>query len=46
MLVFARKGKRVKMRKRKPGAFPEKQHVTPEEIIDYLIEHFKVEVGK
>jgi large subunit ribosomal protein L5 len=46
MLVFERKGKRVKMRKHRAGKFPEKQHVTPEEIIDYLTEHFNVEVGK
>ncbi len=46
MLVFERKGKRVKMRKRRAGKFPAKQHVTPEEIIEYLKEHFKVEVGK
>jgi len=35
-IVFKRKGKRVMMKKIKQGRLPKKQHVTPEEIIDYL----------
>ena len=44
MIVFKRKGKRVKMKKIKRGKYPKKQYVTKEEIIDYLKKNFKVEV--
>ena len=44
MIVFTRKGKRVKMRRRMSGKYPKKQQVTPEEIENYLIKHFNVEV--
>ena len=44
MLVFSRKGKRVKMKKIKRGHFPKKQAVTPEEIKEYLIKNFGLEV--
>ena len=42
--VFKRKGKRVAFKKIKQGRLPEKQHVTPEEIIDYLQNQLKIEV--
>lgn len=41
---FARKGKRVALRKRKKGKLPKKQHVSPQEIIKFLEEKFGVEV--
>ncbi len=44
MIVFKRKGKRVKMRKIKKGKYPKKQEVTKEEIIDFLTKHFGLEV--
>ena len=43
-LVFKRKGKRIRMRKIKQGRYPKKQHATKEEIVDFVIKHFKVEV--
>jgi len=43
-LVFKKKGKRVKERKIKRGKFPKKQQVTKQEIIDYLIKNFELEV--
>ena len=43
-IVFKRKGKRTGMRKIKQGRYPEKQHVTKEEIIDFVTKQFKVEV--
>ncbi|MEK6792811.1 MAG: 50S ribosomal protein L5 [Nanoarchaeota archaeon] len=43
-VVFERPGVRVKKRKIKPGAIPTKQHVSPEEIIDYMKKTFKTEV--
>ena len=42
--TFARKGKRIKMKKIKKGSIPKKQDVSPEEIIDYLTNKLKVEV--
>jgi len=45
-LVFKRKGKRVKMKKIKKGKYPKRQHVTKEEIINFLIKNFDLEVGK
>ncbi len=45
-VVFKRKGKRVKMKKIKKGKLPKRQHVTKQEIIDFLIKNFRVEVGK
>ncbi len=44
-IVFARKGKRVKLRKIKKGKFPKRQNVTSQEIRDYLIKHFNLEVA-
>lgn len=44
MIVFKRKGKRVKMRRGRVGKYPKKQQVTPEEIEAYLTKHFNVEV--
>lgn len=35
--VFKRKGKRVQFRKIKGGKLPKRQHVTPEEIKDYIV---------
>ena len=38
---FERKGVRVKKKKIKQGKLPSRQHVRPEEIINYMEEHFK-----
>ena len=43
-VVFKRKGKRVKMKKIKKGKYPKRQNVTKEEISDFLIKNFNVEV--
>ena len=43
-LVFKRKGKRVSFKKIKQGNLPKKQHVIKEEIIDFLIKNFKLEL--
>ncbi len=43
-VVFERPGLRVKKRKIKTGKVPSKQHVTPEEIINYMKETFNTEV--
>ncbi len=43
-VVFKRKGKRVKMKKIKRGKLPKRQHVTKQEIIDFLNDKFGVEV--
>jgi len=43
-VVFKRKGKRVKMKKIKKGKYPKKQNVTKQEIIDYLIKNFEMEI--
>jgi len=42
--VFKRKGKRVMLKKIKQGRLPKKQHVTPEEITDYLTNKLGVTV--
>lgn len=44
MVVFTRKGKRVKLKKTKRGSYPKKQEVTKEEIVEYLIKNFGLEV--
>ena len=44
MVVFKRKGKRVKMKKAKRGSLPEKQQVTKEEIVEYLTKELEVEI--
>jgi len=44
MLVFKRKGKRVKLKKIKRGKLARKQNVTKEEITDYLIKNFELEI--
>lgn len=43
-VVFERPGMRVKKRKIKTGKVPSKQHVTPEEIIQYMKDTFKTEI--
>ena len=43
-VVFERPGVRVKKRKIKPGKIPKKQHVSPEEIIEFMKSTFKTEV--
>lgn len=43
-IVFKRKGKRVKIRKIKKGKYPKRQSVTKQEITDYLIKHFNLEI--
>lgn len=45
-VVFKRKGKRVKMKKIKRGKYPKKQRVSKDEIINFLIKNFNVEVIK
>ena len=45
-IVFKRKGKRVKIRKIKKGKYPKRQNVTKQEIVDYLIKHFNLEIEK
>lgn len=42
--VFKRKGKRVAFKKIKQGRLPQKQKVTPEEIIDYLQNQLNITV--
>ena len=44
MLSFKRKGKRVTAKKIKRGRIPKKQHVTKQEVIDFLIKNFGVEI--
>jgi large subunit ribosomal protein L5 len=43
-VVFERPGLRVKKRKIKTGKVPSKQHVTAEEIMDYMKDNFKTEI--
>jgi len=43
-VVFERSGLRVKKRKIKKGIIPKRQHVSPEEIIDYMKQTFKTEI--
>lgn len=45
-VVFKRKGKRVKLKKIKRGKIPKRQRVTREEIIEFLKNKFKVEIGE
>src|SRR3989344_2474278 len=40
-VVFARAGLRAQRKKIKRGRVPKKQHVTPDEIINYMEENFK-----
>jgi len=44
MLVFKRKGKRVGLKKIKSSRIPRKQQVSGEEIIDFLIKNFGLEI--
>ena len=43
-VVFKRKGKRVKIKKRKRGKYPKKQNVTKQEIIDFLNKNFGMDI--
>lgn len=43
-VVFERPGLRVKKRKIRTGKVPSRQHVTPEEIMDYMKDTFKTEI--
>jgi large subunit ribosomal protein L5 len=43
-IAFKRKGKRVKIKKIKKGKYPKRQNVTKQEIVDYLIKHFNLEI--
>jgi large subunit ribosomal protein L5 len=43
-VVFERPGVRVKRRKIKMGRVPSKQHVTKEEIIEFMKNNFKTEI--
>jgi len=45
-IVFKRKGKRVMFKKIKRGKYPKKQAVTKEEIAEFLIKNFDVEVER
>ncbi len=40
-VVFSRPGSRVRLKKIKSGKFPKRQHITMEEIINYMQEVFK-----
>lgn len=40
-VVFARAGLRVKRKKIKRGNIPKKQHISPQEIIDYMEKNYK-----
>ena len=44
MVVFKRKGKRIVNKKIKRGSLPKKQHVTSEEIKEFLINKIGVEI--
>ncbi len=44
MVVFKRKGKRVGIRKIKRGSVPKKQLISKEEIVEFLIKNFDLEV--
>ena len=44
MLVFKRKGKRVKLKKIKRGKYPKKQSVTREEIVEFLTKNLGLEI--
>lgn len=43
-VIFKRKGKRVKLKKRNQGKFPRRQQVTKQEIIDFMIKNFNTEI--
>ncbi len=43
-VVFKRKGKRVKIKKRNKGKFPKRQQVTKQEIIDFMVKNFNTEI--
>lgn len=43
-VVFERAGTRVKKRRIKTGKVPSRQHVTAEEIADYMKDNFKTEI--
>ncbi len=43
-VTFIRPGVRVKRKKIKVGKLPKKQHVTPQEIINYMKENFNTEI--
>ncbi|MGV8152090.1 MAG: 50S ribosomal protein L5 [Candidatus Nanoarchaeia archaeon] len=45
-LVFTRSGKRVAIRKIKKGKYPKRQNVSKEEIKNYLIKNYGVEIQK
>ena len=45
-VVFKRMGRRVKLRKAKPGKIPARQKITREEIIKFMEENFKTEFTK
>ncbi len=47
-IVFKRKGKRVKIKKRNRGRFPKRQMVTKQEIIGFMVKNFdtRIEAGK
>tara|TARA_Y100000310_G_C20670727_1_gene810118 strand:+ start:1483 stop:2040 length:558 start_codon:yes stop_codon:yes gene_type:complete len=45
-VVFKRKGKRVIIKKIKQGKYPKKQQVSKQEIIDFLIKNFELEIIK
>jgi len=44
-LVFKRKGRRVKIKKIKQGKYPKKQHVSKEEIIEFMEKNFNLEIN-
>jgi len=42
-VVFKRKGRRVKLKKIKTGKIPQRQSITPEEIIKFMEDNFQTE---
>ena len=45
-VVFKRKGKRVQIKRAKRGKLPKRQRVTKQEIISYLQNKLKIEIGE
>jgi hypothetical protein len=42
--VFKRNGKRIEIKKIKRGKLPKRQRVTKKEIIEYLLENYKINI--
>ncbi len=44
-VVFKRRGKRVELKKRKRGNLPKRHKATKQEIIDFMIKNFDIQIG-